>query len=312
MYRQPVPVTGVTGAFLHVRRLSLSPKSNSIEPPSNKCPRACTGPPIQDSRPKNICRGQVFFLIAQSSAMRDPTAFTYIYGLCTFTHIFMRSPISSKTLSITRIKFFIIFFFFVSWKFSCYSSLNFKLLSQTVIFSNIFKFLKKKRKRIVHLLYLQHKFTLRIFRERRNDARKIHFSTYTRNVFYQVSHHLRFTILPSFLPPSGLPRVQGVTILYLSGGKAVAIFPRFHTDSGFLSKDFTRKSPGAWRMRFTSPRAITSRDSKRACKRQRDKWRPKADEQGCDVTLGNPAIKHPRDSSRNVVTLSLSSSRPFR
>lgn len=114
MYRQPVPVTGVTGAFLHVHRLSLSPKSNSIEPPSNKCPRACTGPPIQDSRPKNICRGQVFFLIAQSSAMRDPTAFTYIYGLCTFTHIFMRSPISSETLSITRIKFFIIFFFFVS------------------------------------------------------------------------------------------------------------------------------------------------------------------------------------------------------
>lgn len=60
-------------------------------------------------------------------------------------------------------------------------------------------------------------------------------------------------------------------------------------------------------MRFTSPRAITSRDSKRACKRQRDKWRPKADEQGCDVTPGNPAIKHPRDSSRrNVVTLSSS------
>lgn len=142
MYRQPVPVTGVTGAFLHVRRLSLSPKSNSIEPPSNKCPRACTGPPIQDSRPKNICRGQVFFLIAQSSAMRDPTAFTYIYGLCTFTHIFMRSPISSKTLSITRIKFFIIFFFFVSWKFSCYSSLNFKLLSQ--LFLTYSSFLKKK------------------------------------------------------------------------------------------------------------------------------------------------------------------------
>lgn len=144
MYRQPVPVTGVTGAFLHVHRLSLSPKSNSIEPPSNKCPRACTGPPIQDSRPKNICRGQVFFLIAQSSAMRDPTAFTYIYGLCTFTHIFMRSPISFEILSITRIKcFFIIFFFFVSWKFSCYSSLNFKLLSQ-LFFLTYSSFLKKK------------------------------------------------------------------------------------------------------------------------------------------------------------------------
>lgn len=249
MYRQPVPVTGVTGAFLHVHRLSLSPKSNSIEPPSNKCPRACTGPPIQDSRPKNICRGQVFFLIAQSSAMRDPTAFTYIYGLCTFTHIFMRSPISFEILSITRIKcFFIIFFFFVSWKFSCYSSfLNFKLLSQTVIFSNIFKFLKKKEKELYtcYIYNTNSHFVSSENGERINDARKIHFSTYTRNVFYQVSHHLRFTILPSFLPPSGLPRVQGVTILYLSGGKAVAIFPRFHTDSGFLSKDFTRKSPGA-------------------------------------------------------------------
>lgn len=243
MYRQPVPVTGVTGAFLHVRRLSLSPKSNSIEPPSNKCPRACTGPPIQDSRPKNICRGQVFFLIAQSSAMRDPTAFTYIYGLCTFTHIFMRSPISSKTLSITRIKFFIIFFFFVSWKFSCYSSLNFKLLSQ--LFLTYSSFLKKKESYTCYIYNTNSHFVSSENGERINDARKIHFSTYTRNVFYQVSHHLRFTILPSFLPPSGLPRVQGVTILYLSGGKAVAIFPRFHTDSGFLSKDFTRKSPGA-------------------------------------------------------------------
>lgn len=51
--------------------------------------------PMQDSRPKNICRGQVFFLIAQSSAMRDSTAFTYIYGRFIFTHIFMRRrPIS--------------------------------------------------------------------------------------------------------------------------------------------------------------------------------------------------------------------------
>ena len=225
MYRQPVPVTGVTGAFLHVHRLSLSPKSNSIEPPSNKCPRACTGPPIQDSRPKNICRGQVFFLIAQSSAMRDPTAFTYIYGLCTFTHIFMRSPISSEILSITRIKFFfIIFFFFVSWKFSCYSSLNFKLLSQTVIFSNIFKFLKKKRKRIVHLLYLQHKFTLRIFRERRAYKRckkDSLLNVYSQRVLSSFTpssiHHPPF--LPSSLWPSSSPGCDDpLFIRWESGG----------------------------------------------------------------------------------------------
>lgn len=61
----------VTRAFLHVLRLSLSPKSpvHSIEPLSNKCPRdRSTG-----SRAKNlpdICwLGPLFFLIAQSSML---------------------------------------------------------------------------------------------------------------------------------------------------------------------------------------------------------------------------------------------------
>lgn len=73
-----------------------------------------------------------------------------------------------------------------------------------------------------------------------NNVRKIHFSTYTRDSTYfsprvlssftpSSIHH------PSFLP-SFLPRVQGVTILYLSGRKAVAIFPRFHADSGFCRR----------------------------------------------------------------------------